>query len=222
MIELEPKDADNLSYLPYLLEDDIYLIKEPIQAVMPAVNLEKLAVNAAINPEILPENEVIIPAVVNTLPVAKIVEVAKQVVALPSTEVQELIMQHIEITKQFKKVVILVGYKDEIPKQVITDLIKIFAALNILAFDLEIINVLDANNPNKINEYTYSYLILMGGNGKNLQALQNYQGSRNVFDLAAHQGIKIYFAQAMDTYIKPENIELKKKFWLKLKELFEM
>ena len=113
----------------------------------------------------------------------------------------------------------MVGYQgyEVVPPQVKESLLKIFEALKINFDEIEIINVLSPKSP-KVEDFIFEYLILMGGNGKNLEFMKNYTGLRNRYDIINHGGVKIFFSEPMDVYFK--DLELKKKFWGKLKELF--
>ncbi len=199
---------DDLIFLPFLLDEDIYLIEsaestiadqKPEPAAVPKV--EAKAEIPVIPPLPKPEAP---KAVVETPVAAPLVNVPVQ----PATN--QLIN---------KKVVIMVGYQSfpTVPPNVQEALEKIFAALNVDLKEVEIINVL-AKNPPKIENYNFEYLILMGGNGKNLAFMQNFTGTRNRYEIVKHANKTIFFAESMDIYFK--DLELKKKFWGKLKETF--
>lgn len=200
---------DDLSFLPFLIDEDIYLI-ESAETTTAVSKPEPAAV-----PKV--EAKIEIP-VVPTLPKT---EAPKAVVETPApapvvnTPVQSVANQLIN-----KKVVIMVGYQSfpTVPPNVQEALEKIFAALNVDLKEVEIINVL-ATNPPKIENYNFEYLILMGGNGKNLAFMQNFTGTRNRYEIVKHANKTIFFAESMDIYFK--DLELKKKFWGKLKEVFK-
>jgi hypothetical protein len=197
---LNPELSD-LSFLPHLIDEDIYLI-DNVSVIVIEEPLPKLETINLVKPE---------PVIV---PKQEVKEVAPpQATPSPISAPPPL--------KTFKKVVILVGYPTGLPANVMDAITKIFTALQISLMDIEIVNVLDPSSK-KVDDFTFSYLILMGGNGKNLAFLQSYTGTRNRYDLATHRGSKVFFSEAMDIYMKPENIELKKKFWTKLKEMFSI
>lgn len=208
---------DDLTFLPFLLDEDIYLIESSVSDSSDkseTIEFSKVETKA--------------PLIVNE-PLPK--------VATQSTETPLPILPKLEpmatkpiptfekttdsTPKQLisKKVIIMVGYQSfaTVPPNVQEALEKIFDALKIELNELEIVNVL-ATHPPKIEHYQFDYLILMGGNGKNLAFMQNYSGTRNRYDIAKHANKTIFFAESMDVYFK--DIELKKKFWGKLKEVF--
>jgi hypothetical protein len=208
--------TEDLAFLPYLLEEEIYFIdSEPasntIVVVEEAIVVKEVAEIIEVKEFILVKEEVIVREI--KVPDVKIEKPEVTVtVAEPKPEL-------IKEQKAFKKIVILIGYPAAMPANVTDSMLKIFSALQIPMLDIEIINVLDPN-AKKIEDFTFYYLILMGGTGKNIEHLKDFIGTRNRYDIATHKGFKIYFAEAMDIYMKPENIELKKKFWAKLKEVF--
>ena len=224
-------DSNNSNFLSHLISEDIYLIDEievgtlaDKSVQIPIVEEVKVVEHeVTIVPEIKTEAkeavkqdlklEVAAPQPVSnpiTAPIIEPVPIAKEPVPTPPIA-----------QKSFKKVIILVGYKEAIPPTIQEALTKIFMALKLPSSDIEIINVLDSKAPN-INDFTFAYLILMGGNGRNLQFLQDYTAERDKLTIARHKGAKLFFADNMDTYVKIGNEVLKRKFWDKLKELFEI
>jgi len=199
-------DNDDFCFLPFFLDEDIYLIESAF-----AVPTATEVTIVSHKPDLItkPVAAVILPNLASEAPIAGEI---KSRVAIEVVETQT-----IQVIS--KKVIIMVGYQSvaSVPALVHEALSKIFTALSIELNEVEIVNVLAANAP-KIEHYSFQYLILMGGNGKNLSFMQNYLGSRNRYDIAKHAGKSIFFAESMDIYLKDQ--ELKKKFWMKLKLLF--
>jgi len=206
---------DDLSFLPFLIDEDLYLIEsvavfsaEPTPAE-PKVEAIKSA------PPQAPISQPHIPVLPKIETPKQEIPVSKPIVSVHNpVEIKPVAVQLIA-----KKVIIMVGYQGiaTVPANVKEALEKIFSALGIDMLQVEIMNVLATNAP-KIENYTFEYLILMGGNGKNIAFMQNYAGTRNRYDIAKHAGKTVFFAEAMDVYLK--DVELKKKFWEKLKEVF--
>lgn len=229
-------ETESLHFLPYLIHEEIYRISEQLAVGVQTIGNtlpEKVTTSAPILAEpkiekvaVIEEPKAIaassepvetkpIQEQAPAIPIAPIVPHQKESVV--ESKVIEASTPKVE-GKISKKIVVLVGYANGIPVEISTGYQKIFAALQLSDQELEIINVLDSPSK-KLDQYSFSYLILMGGNGKNLEFLQNYNGQRSKYEIGTHQGAKIYFADAMDVYLKPENIELKKKYWAMLKQL---
>ncbi|MFN0048028.1 MAG: hypothetical protein ACKVOU_02770 [Cytophagales bacterium] len=208
---------DDLTFLPFLLDEDIYLIESSVSdssdksetiEISKIETKSPLIVNEPL-PKVATQNsEIAKPALPKVEPLV--------IKPSPTFETPSNTLPNQLISK---KVIIMVGYQSflTVPPHVQEALEKIFEALKIEINELEIINVL-ATHPPKIEHYQFEYLILMGGNGKNLAFMQNYSGTRNRYDIAKHANKTIFFAESMDVYFK--DIELKKKFWGKLKEVF--
>ncbi|MFN0048032.1 MAG: hypothetical protein ACKVOU_02790 [Cytophagales bacterium] len=208
---------DDLTFLPFLLDEDIYLIESSVPdssnkgETIETSKIETkslLIVNEPLPKVATPSAEIPKP----TLPkVEPLVAKPSPTFETPSNTLPNQLIS--------KKVIIMVGYQSfpTVPPNVQEALEKIFAALKIELNELEIINVLATNSPT-IENYNFEYLILMGGNGKNLGFMQNFSGARNRYDIAKHANKTIFFAESMDVYFK--DVELKKKFWAKLKEVF--
>ena len=217
-------ENQTLDFLPYLLNEDIYLINENInlQIAVEEIEIPKTEIKPdktviesqtikedTIKEEIIKKEAPILDQkkVDEKLPTEKAVDPVPEIIKFPPVD---YIVE--------RKVIILVGYKDlkNVPPVIADALNKIFEALKINIKEVQIINVLSPESA-KIEDFKYQYLILMGGNGKNLDLLKDYTETREKYSIGIHKGIHLFFAEAMDTYMKPENIELKKKFWVKLK-----
>ena len=195
--------------LPKLFEEDIYFIKsEYIDTV--DLNILETQNSKIANTKVEEPKKVI--AVLPTL--TQKVEIRTFEKPLPSNFAPP------KPTLIAKKVIVLVAYKDieSLPLEVEQALDKIFAALKVEKNIIEIINVLARNSKN-IEDYTYQYLILMGGKGKNIAFLQNYDGGRDFYTIISHANRKAFFCESMEVYLK--DLELKKKFWAKLVEFFK-
>jgi hypothetical protein len=212
MDELE----DNLVFLPFLLEEDIYLIES--KEIVDSKDEPVIAIKSYSQPSPLDLSKVTkLESIKPESPKVEVIEaepVKSSQSQLLKTSVSPLGNKLID-----KKVIIMVGYQGipSVPSNVQEALNKIFEALKVDLSSVQIINVLASSAP-KIEEFNFEYLILMGGNGKNLGFMQNFSGSRDRYQIVKHTGKTIMFAESMDVYFK--DIELKKKFWNKLKEVF--
>lgn len=206
MTAVEDKE---LYFLPYFIEEDIYLPE--LKKAEKALSTE----NTTHVPETITQQN----AAQQERPTAKLPPLPpllKTPVATVPVENRPVVATN---TKTTKKVLILVGYQSVplVPPNVDEALRKIFSALNIAMEEVGIINVLSPQSPT-FESFEFQYLILMGGNGKNLDFMKDYTGPRNRYDVIKHKSKTIFFAESMDTYFK--DVELKKKFWNKLKEVF--
>lgn len=124
-----------------------------------------------------------------------------------------------EIQKIFKKVIILVSYKNGLPPTVSDNLHLTFNALAVQKTEIEIINVTEPN-PELLDNFGFDFLVLMGGKGKTLNVLENYTGNRDFYEIGNLAKSKIIFVEKMDTYMIAENKLLKIKYWETLKKAF--
>lgn len=124
-----------------------------------------------------------------------------------------------EPNKTHKKVIILVSYPNGLPSAVSDNLHLTFNALAVQKTEIEILNVTIAN-PTLLDLFSFDFLVLMGGKGKTLNALQNYTGNRDFYEVGVLGKSKIIFVEKMDTYMIAENKALKVKYWETLKKAF--
>lgn len=207
---IDNQDDDLIFFIPKLIEEDIYFIKSEYKSDAESTQTLPKEIQIEVpKPLQEPKKAITLP------PLTQKVEI--KTFTKPAAPIVEKLQASNLISK---KVIVLVAYKDveEVPSEVREALNKIFAALKIESNLIEIINVLAAN-PKNIEHYAYQYLILMGGKGKNIAFLQNYSGARDFYTTISHAGRKVYFCESMEVYLK--DLELKKKFWGKLVELFK-
>ncbi|MDX2189415.1 MAG: hypothetical protein SFY32_06110 [Bacteroidota bacterium] len=204
--------TENNYFLPYFITEDIYIDNTEL------IEIKSQPIN----------NEPIVAPIIEAKPQQANIEPPKVIKSpLPPTPFQPIIQKTQIITepkinqpeKIFLKAIVMVGYQGAIPKEVSDSINKTLLAVPLNLSDFEIINALDPN-AKPIDQLDYKYLLLMGGNGKSIEWLKSYTGTRNRYDIAKHNNRIILFAEAMDIYLKDR--EIGKKFWLKVKEMFTL
>ncbi len=237
-----------ITFLPYFLDEDIYIDLQADTQILNNKIIPQPTNDAVDNNEKsilakpteaqkidsenqIPNNKkVIIPAIENSNEEKNEAKEIEKPIKIENKIITKIDQPHIS-TKEQKteailpkiksiKVIILVSYINGIPASIEENYFKIFGALGLSKTDIEIINV-TAQNPELLQNYSFEYLILMGGKGKSLSNLQSYTGKRDFLEIGKVDNSKILFADKLDTYLQTGNEDQKRAFWATLKKVFE-